>query len=80
MPVYQVFHCEPEDQTVTVDLAGNRHGACDNGGGQWIEIDMSPWYLGAVDSESFGALLTAITFLLCMAYAIRLIVRTFKGR
>lgn len=79
MATHYVFTCEPANQSVGTDGLGNSYGSCSSGG-EWIEVDISPWYLGGVNAESFGQLLSVGTLILCLAFSVLLITRVMRRR
>lgn len=79
MATHYVFTCEPANQAIGTDGLGNSYGSCATGGA-WIEVDISPWYMGGVNQESFGQLLLAGTSLLALAYSVLLIKRVMQRR
>lgn len=79
MATHYVFTCDPANQVVGTDGLGNSYGSCSSGG-TWIEVDISPWYMGGVNQESFGQLLLVGTELLALAFSVLLISRLIRGR
>lgn len=74
-----VYYCPDSDVTQHQQLDGSFVPACTTPG-QWQEVQATSFFERPVDEDSFGALLTVSTVLLCMAYAVRYLVKAFNQR